>query len=197
MGVGNNNPKEIAIRRKVSSIYNSREEDFSSLLEYNDYLERVEDMVMNLVSGVDTQAIEAEIAQYQKDNAEQIMLNQAKKAEEYAAALAASKGVPQQTDTDLINPCLFLLLPSPYQVSSVSCVQNSHGIETGGQYAPIMATGQPRPMGPPGSIGGEFEGYDDEEMMRLRAERGSRAGGWTVELSKKRSLEEAFSTIWI
>ncbi|CAN1300642.1 CDK-activating kinase assembly factor MAT1 [Linum perenne] len=171
MGVGNNNPKEIAIRRKVSSIYNSREEDFSSLLEYNDYLERVEDMV-------DTQAIEAEIAQYQKDNAEQIMLNQAKKAEEYAAALAASKGVPQQTDTDL-------------------CVQNSHGIETGGQYAPIMATGQPRPMGPPGSIGGEFEGYDDEEMMRLRAERGSRAGGWTVELSKKRSLEEAFSTIWI
>ncbi|CAN1300640.1 CDK-activating kinase assembly factor MAT1 [Linum perenne] len=183
MGVGNNNPKEIAIRRKVSSIYNSREEDFSSLLEYNDYLERVEDMVMNLVSGVDTQAIEAEIAQYQKDNAEQIMLNQAKKAEEYAAALAASKGVPQQTDTDL--------------VSSVSCVQNSHGIETGGQYAPIMATGQPRPMGPPGSIGGEFEGYDDEEMMRLRAERGSRAGGWTVELSKKRSLEEAFSTIWI
>ncbi|CAN1300641.1 CDK-activating kinase assembly factor MAT1 [Linum perenne] len=178
MGVGNNNPKEIAIRRKVSSIYNSREEDFSSLLEYNDYLERVEDMVMNLVSGVDTQAIEAEIAQYQKDNAEQIMLNQAKKAEEYAAALAASKGVPQQTDTDL-------------------CVQNSHGIETGGQYAPIMATGQPRPMGPPGSIGGEFEGYDDEEMMRLRAERGSRAGGWTVELSKKRSLEEAFSTIWI
>ncbi|CAN1245267.1 CDK-activating kinase assembly factor MAT1 [Linum grandiflorum] len=175
MGVGNNNPKEIAIRRKISSIYNRREEDFPSLLEYNNYLENVEDMIMNLVSGVDTQAIEAEIADYQKQNAELIMLNQAKKAEEYAAALAASKGVPQQTDTDMAVL----------------------GIETGGQYAPIMATGQPRPMGPPGSIGGEFEGYDDEEMMRLRAEKGSRAGGWTLELSRKRSLEEAFSTIWV
>ncbi|CAN1300643.1 hypothetical protein LINPERPRIM_LOCUS24652 [Linum perenne] len=177
MGVGNNNPKEIAIRRKVSSIFSWRNLRCCCLFCVNKEESTVV-AVMNLVSGVDTQAIEAEIAQYQKDNAEQIMLNQAKKAEEYAAALAASKGVPQQTDTDL-------------------CVQNSHGIETGGQYAPIMATGQPRPMGPPGSIGGEFEGYDDEEMMRLRAERGSRAGGWTVELSKKRSLEEAFSTIWI
>ena len=35
--------------------------------------------VMNLVSGVDTQAIEAEIADYQKQNAELIMLNQAKR----------------------------------------------------------------------------------------------------------------------
>ncbi len=38
---------------------------------------------------------------------------------------------------------------------------------------------------------------DDEEMMRLRAERGGRAGGWSAELSRKREFEEAFSSIWI
>ncbi|CAL1414990.1 unnamed protein product [Linum trigynum] len=177
MGVGNNNPKEIAIRRSISSIFNKREEDFPSLTEYNDYLEEVEDMITILVSDRDAQAseaIKARIEEYKKENAEQIMLNQARKAEEYAKALQACKGIPPQTDTDLNSQAML-------------------GVETTGQYAPIMATGQPLPMGQPGSI----RGGDDQEMMRLRAERGSRAGGWTFELSKKRSLEEAFTTIWI
>lgn len=38
---------------------------------------------------------------------------------------------------------------------------------------------------------------DDEEMIKLRAERGGRAGGWSVEISRKRALEEAFSSIWV
>ncbi|KAA8522834.1 hypothetical protein F0562_009257 [Nyssa sinensis] len=29
-------------------------------------------------------------------------------------------------------------------------------------------------------------GFDDKEMMKLRAQRGGRAGGWNVELSKRR-----------
>lgn len=43
----------------------------------------------------------------------------------------------------------------------------------------------------------QLYGVDDEEMMKLKAERGGRAGGWSIELSKKRALEEAFSGIWI
>jgi CDK-activating kinase assembly factor MAT1 len=31
----------------------------------------------------------------------------------------------------------------------------------------------------------------------LRAERAARAGGWTIELSKRRAMEEAFSAIFI
>ena len=38
---------------------------------------------------------------------------------------------------------------------------------------------------------------DDEEMMRLKAEYGGKAGGWSLELSRKRALEEAFTSIWI
>lgn len=72
-----------------------------------------------------------------------------------------------------------------------------------GQYAPSVPGGQPRPTGlapQPVPLGGpDMQGYpmDDEEMMRLRIERGSRAGGWSIELSKKRALEEAFASIWI
>lgn len=80
--------------------------------------------------------------------------------------------------------------------------QGGFGVEPG-QYAPSVPGGQPRPTGlapQPVPLGGpDMQGYpmDDEEMMRLRIERGSRAGGWSIELSKKRALEEAFASIWI
>lgn len=180
--------KEMAIRKRVSNIFNKREEDFPSLREYNDYLEEVEDMIVNLVEGIDVPAIEAKISQYQKENAEQIMNSHARKAEEYAAALAASKGQLVQNDIDMTKG------------------ENSQaGIGAGvqGQYAPAIAGGaipQPRPTQPlPLGSGFDMHGYhiDDEEMVKLRAERGGKAGGWSLELSKKRALEEAFGSIWI
>ncbi|THF97124.1 uncharacterized protein LOC114299778 [Camellia sinensis] len=181
--------KEMAIRKRIASIFNKREEDFPSLTEYNDYLEEVEDMIFNLVEGIDVPAIEEKIAEYEKENAEQIMNAQARKAEEYAAALAASKGQPAQADGDM------------------SMSQSSQVGVAAGAYAPAVAGGgiaQPRPTGVaplPIPIGSnhDMQGYDidDEEMMKLRAERGIRAGGWSVELSRKRALEEAFSSIWI
>ncbi|KAK7252558.1 hypothetical protein RIF29_36598 [Crotalaria pallida] len=190
MVVSSTNPhnKEIAIRRRIASIFNKREDDFSSLREYNDYLEEVEDMTFNLIEGIDVAAIEAKIAKYQEENAEQIMINRARKAEELAAALAASKGQPAQTDND------------------VAANQNSQGgigAVPQGQYAPTFAGGQPRPTGmapqPLPLGGGDMLSYaaDDEEIMKLRAERGARAGGWSSEISRKRALEEAFGSMWV
>lgn len=181
--------KEMAIRRRIANIFNKREEDFPSLREYNDYLEEVEDMTFNLIEGIDVPAIEAKIAQYQKENAEQIINAQARKAEEYAAALAASKGHP---DSD---------------ATTSQSSQGGVGAGAQGHYAPAVAggaIGQPRPLGmapQPIPIGSNQDmhayDYDNEEMTRLRAERGGRAGGWSLELSRKRALEEAFSSIWI
>ncbi|KAL1317199.1 hypothetical protein HN51_069304 [Arachis hypogaea] len=183
-----NNPhnKEIAIRRRIANIFNKREDDFPSLREYNDYLEEVEDMTFNLIEGIDVAAIEARIAKYQEENTEQIMINRARKAEELAAALAASKGQPVQTDND------------------AAANQNSQagfGAAPQGLYAPTFA-GQPRPTGmapqPLPLGGGDMLGYaDDEETMRLRAERGAKAAGWSMEISRKRALEEAFGSMWV
>nr|XP_048324726.1 uncharacterized protein LOC125418142 isoform X1 [Ziziphus jujuba var. spinosa] len=167
--------------------FNKREDDFPSLREYNDYLEEVEDMTFNLIEGIDVPAIEAKIAKYQEENAEQIMINRARKAEELAAALAACKGHTAQSDNDGV-------------LGQSSQAGFSMGVQ--GQYAPTVAGGQPRPTGmapQPIPLGGgpDMQGYDEEEMMKLRAERGGRAGGWSVELSRKRAIEEAFSSIWI
>ncbi|KAL2335368.1 hypothetical protein Fmac_016581 [Flemingia macrophylla] len=190
MVVSSTNPhnKEIAIRRRIASIFNKREDDFPSLKEYNDYLEEVEDMTFNLIEGIDVSAIEERIAKYQEENSEQIMINRARKAEELAAALAASKGQPAQTDND---------------ATTSQNSQAGFGAVPQGQYAPTFG-GQPRPTGIMGPQplplgGGDILGFtgDDEEAKRMRAERGARAGGWSVEISKKRALEEAFGSLWV
>lgn len=189
MVVSSSNPqnREMAIRKRIASIFNKREEDFPSLKEYNDYLEEVEDMTFDLIEGINVPAIEAKIAQYQEENAEQIMINRARKAEELAAAMAASKGNPSQTDND-----------------GAASQSSQAGVSGQGQYAPTVPGGQPRPTGMapqplPLGVGPDMHGYaaDDEEMKKLQAERGGRAGGWSIEFSRKRALEEAFSSIWI
>uniref|UniRef100_A0A7N0V2D0 Uncharacterized protein n=1 Tax=Kalanchoe fedtschenkoi TaxID=63787 RepID=A0A7N0V2D0_KALFE len=95
------------------------------------------------------------------------MIAEARKAEEMAAA-ASKRHVNAQGDTDMSS-------------------QAGIGVGQQGQYAPTIAGGQPRPTGmapQPLPVGGvtDLLGYsvEDEETMRLRAERGSRAGGWSI-----------------
>lgn len=88
---------------------------------------------------------------------------------------------------------------------------NPQGSVSGGtgQYAPSAVGGafmQPRPTGAvaqfqpkPVNCSAETQSYsmDDEVMQKLRAERGGKAGGWTIELSKKRAYKEAFGCLWV
>ncbi|GAB2228710.1 hypothetical protein Droror1_Dr00022833 [Drosera rotundifolia] len=180
--------KEMTIRKRINSIFNKTNEDFPSLREYNDYLEEVEDMTWSLINGENVAALEMKIAEYEKQNYDQIMNSRARKAEELAAALAASKARPAQKDTEM------------------AAIQNTEtGVSTvsQGQYAPSVAGSafQPRPLGmgpqPLPIGGGSSIQLDDEEMMRRRAENGGRAGGWNPEFSRKRALKEAFGSLWI
>jgi CDK-activating kinase assembly factor MAT1 len=188
-GGGNPWAKEMTIRRKMASIFNKTQEHFPSLREYNDYLEEVEDMTFNLIEGIDVEAIEAKIVRYEKENAEQIYLSRAKRAEDLAAALQASRMNPGKTE------------------ANDTAAGSSQGISGGaggqGQYAPAAVPGglaQPRPTGMPSQpIGNALDPLqgDGEETRRLRAERAARAGGWTAELGRRRALEETFSAIFI
>ncbi|KAG9454414.1 hypothetical protein H6P81_007318 [Aristolochia fimbriata] len=181
--------KEMAIRKRIGNIFNKREEDFPSLKDYNDYLEEVEDMTCSLIEGIDVAVIEAKIAKYQEENAEQIINSRARKAEELAEALRLSK---------LSNHALA-------EATDAASGSQVGGVGGAGQYAPAVtgaAFGQPRPTGmipqlQPVPVGGGHDLPDDEESQKLRAERGGRAGGWTIELSRRRAFEEAFSSMWI
>ncbi|KAG2239947.1 hypothetical protein Bca52824_091306 [Brassica carinata] len=189
--------KEINVRRRISEmysssqsfslLYNKREGDFSALKDYNDYLEEVECMIFDLVDGINVKAIEEKIKRYSQENAEQIMVNRARKAEDLTVALAACKTQPPQTDAD---------------------TSSNHGPTAATAYSqaprPTAYSQAPRPtgMGPqPVPIGGRADhqrySMEDEAMLRIKAERGPRAGGFSLQISKKRALEEAFACIWV
>jgi len=67
--------KEIFIRKKLSKIFNSKEDDFSSLREYNDYLEKLEFYVFNLTNEIDVDETKKSIDEFQRRNEESIQKN--------------------------------------------------------------------------------------------------------------------------
>ncbi|EFJ09494.1 hypothetical protein SELMODRAFT_428018 [Selaginella moellendorffii] len=78
-GLGMN--REMQVRRRIASIYNKREDNFASLRDYKDYLEDVEDIIFNLVQGINVDETEAKIKAYNEENYEQILTSRARKRE--------------------------------------------------------------------------------------------------------------------
>ncbi|KAI9228760.1 MAG: CDK-activating kinase assembly factor MAT1-domain-containing protein [Piptocephalis tieghemiana] len=74
--------REVWTRQRLAKIFNQREEDFSSLKEYNDHLELVEELTFNLVQGVDVEETEEKIAKFQMEHAQQITDNAKKEKAE-------------------------------------------------------------------------------------------------------------------
>ncbi|OSD01662.1 CDK-activating kinase assembly factor [Trametes coccinea BRFM310] len=87
--------KEVAVRRRIAKEFNKRREDFPDLRSYNDYLEMVEDITFNLINDIDVPETEERIAQYRRENAAIIELNQ-KREEEYARYLQEQEEMERQ-----------------------------------------------------------------------------------------------------
>lgn len=182
--------KELQIRRRIQNIYNKRQEDFPSLRAYNDYLEEVEDIIFNLIEGVDVVSIEEKLMKYQDENMEAIIASRARRAEEEATFLRSgqSNAAPAAADHAGVGIDLQSSLP----LSSAAA---------GGTYAPAMVNQpgraqQPVPVGPPTSYNPNGE-PEDEQTRRQREERGLRAGGWTIDITRRRACEEAIVSIWV
>ncbi|XP_015790749.1 CDK-activating kinase assembly factor MAT1 [Tetranychus urticae] len=73
--------KEVDIRRSVLQDFNKSEKDFSSLAEYNEYLEFVEDIIYNLTNNIDVESTKRKIEQYRKENSDVIARNRGKLSE--------------------------------------------------------------------------------------------------------------------
>jgi len=67
--------KENFVRKRILKIYNLLEDDFSSLRDYNDYLERVETIIYKLVNNEDVAEIEEKIRIYREEHSEAIERN--------------------------------------------------------------------------------------------------------------------------
>ncbi|KAH7713000.1 CBN-MNAT-1 protein [Aphelenchoides avenae] len=70
--------KENHIRRRLDKVFNLKEEDFTTLREFNDYLENVENIVFDLVQEQNVDEREAEIKEFKEKNAELIERNRKK-----------------------------------------------------------------------------------------------------------------------
>uniref|UniRef100_A0A0N5A2H8 RING-type domain-containing protein n=1 Tax=Parastrongyloides trichosuri TaxID=131310 RepID=A0A0N5A2H8_PARTI len=64
--------KENYFRKRVKKVYNLKRDCFKSLEEYNDYLEKIEDLVYNLTYDIDVAETEKEIDNFAKNNADVI-----------------------------------------------------------------------------------------------------------------------------
>lgn len=74
--------KEIDFRKRILRDFNKKEEDFTTLREYNDYLEMIETLVYNLSNNIDVEATKKQIDQYKKENKDIIRKNNMKTSKE-------------------------------------------------------------------------------------------------------------------
>ena len=70
--------KEVEIRRRILRDFCKTQEDFSTLREYNDYLEEVEDIIFNLANNIDVEETKRKIQDYKEYNKDYIKKNQNK-----------------------------------------------------------------------------------------------------------------------
>ncbi|EGC41445.1 CDK-activating kinase assembly factor MAT1 [Histoplasma capsulatum var. duboisii H88] len=79
--------REVDVRKRVMQILNRREDEFDNKLAYDNFLEQREDIITNLVSGIDVAKTEAQLSQYAAANSKSIRRNQALESQESAAFL--------------------------------------------------------------------------------------------------------------
>ena len=59
--------QEVDIRKSILKIYNKQERDFSTLREYNNYLEEIEDIIWSLQTGRKEKETKEKVALYKYD----------------------------------------------------------------------------------------------------------------------------------
>lgn len=75
--------KDTSWRRRVLKVFNKTEKDFPSLLEYNNYLEEVEDMVFSIVNEEpQAEEFKAKIKEYEQAHKAEIVIRQSQRADE-------------------------------------------------------------------------------------------------------------------
>ncbi|KAF1350020.1 CDK-activating kinase assembly factor MAT1-domain-containing protein [Delphinella strobiligena] len=86
--------REVDIRKRIATIFNRREDDFESVMDYNNYLNEVEDITFNLINREQIEATERRISAYAEANSKAITTNAAlasQETEDYSALQAAER----------------------------------------------------------------------------------------------------------
>ncbi|PNS16218.1 CDK-activating kinase assembly factor MAT1 [Sphaceloma murrayae] len=87
--------REVDIRRRVAAIFNRREEEFEDLMDYNNYLNDVEDITYNLINQIDVEETEKKLQAYSASNKESIQSN-ASLASQHAHDMSALQAAERE-----------------------------------------------------------------------------------------------------
>ncbi|KAL1964599.1 hypothetical protein VTN77DRAFT_6773 [Rasamsonia byssochlamydoides] len=79
--------REVDIRKRVMQILNRREDEFDSKRAYDDFLEQREEIISNLVNGIDVAKTESDLKKYAAANMDSIRANQARESQEASSFL--------------------------------------------------------------------------------------------------------------
>lgn len=75
--------KDTSWRRRINKVYNKVESDFANLLEYNNYLEEVEDLIYCIVNGEpNSEECKANVKKHEEANKNEIAIRQSQRADE-------------------------------------------------------------------------------------------------------------------
>ncbi|KAF4553087.1 RNA polymerase II transcription factor B subunit 3-like protein [Elsinoe fawcettii] len=86
--------REVDIRKRIAAVFNRREDEFDTLLDYNNYLNDVEDITYNLINKIDVEETEKKLQAYSASNKEAIASNAAiesQSAQDQTALQAAER----------------------------------------------------------------------------------------------------------
>lgn len=100
--------REVDIRRRVAAVFNQAEDDFETLRDFNNYLQMVEDLTFDLVSGSDAErrAAEATLQQWEAEHKADIERNRraGKEADEQSRRrLAAEREAARQRRVEALR----------------------------------------------------------------------------------------------
>lgn len=75
--------REVDVRQRVCKIFNRREDSFESEEAYNNYLERIENLIYSIVNGgPEAEKAETEVSEYEKQNKTEILENALRQRQE-------------------------------------------------------------------------------------------------------------------
>ncbi|EIE26616.1 hypothetical protein COCSUDRAFT_59138 [Coccomyxa subellipsoidea C-169] len=153
--------------------------EFASKSQYDDYLEEREDIIYNLIEGLEVEEMEAKIAAYQRENRENILQNDARKAEEARARAQRASGSAKTAST---APSTSAPTQQPEDATKYNATAVMPAAPPPAQPAPRQAA----------TAAAGLSGDDPGSRERI-----ARASGWDPNFQHDRLLQEAYSTIFL
>ncbi|KAL4424958.1 hypothetical protein ABPG77_002843 [Micractinium sp. CCAP 211/92] len=186
--------REIQIRTRIESIFNKREEDFPSRVEYDDYLEEREDIIFHLVEGDEAtrKATEEKVAAYRRTNADSIVRNEARRAEELRRRVAAAEeGAGQAGISGTAAAFAEGKDAEPHQGMEYTAALPEVAA------AALGAAPAPKPMGAAGADGNLAAGSAGQQLSGDAWLAMALASGWRQDMPKRKALEQAFGSVLV